>query len=348
MHTFAPCILSCEPFWRGATPDWLEACGAHIEGRVTATMESEIQGMRTLTFDRDVLRGTLGAERAFVEQAPRILDTDSRMLSIRKLKQSSELYTEGRHYRPRYLSSTSIEHARHCGQLRGGRTPKAMDNLTPEQRSRTMSLIRSKDTQPELTIRRLLHARGLRFRKHVAWLPGQPDIVFVSAKVTVFVDGDYWHGWRFPLWSGKLTAYWKHKIEGNRRRDGRNVSMAPPSRMARHSRLGTPGQARRRCLCRPDRGSRSSQNADIGDFSLAEGLAWERGVPDTESEDECQALLRDRLPCASGADIKSSSCRCWGLPGPAPSVNDACIPLLDEGLVVRGDERKRRRRTGRG
>ena len=89
-----------------------------------------------------------------------------------------------------------------------------MDNLTPEQRSRTMSLIRSKDTQPELTIRRLLHARGLRFRKHAAWLPGQPDIVFVSAKVTVFVDGDYWHGWRFPLWSGKLTAYWKHKIEG--------------------------------------------------------------------------------------------------------------------------------------
>ena len=46
-----------------------------------------------------------------------------------------------------------------------------MDNLTPDQRSRTMSLIRSKDTQPELTIRRLLHARGLRFRKHGAWLP---------------------------------------------------------------------------------------------------------------------------------------------------------------------------------
>lgn len=97
-----------------------------------------------------------------------------------------------------------------------------MDNLTPAQRSRTMSLIRSKDTQPELTIRRLLHARGLRFRKHAAWLPGKPDIVFVSAKVTVFVDGDFWHGWRFPLWSGKLTAYWKHKIELNRRRDDRN------------------------------------------------------------------------------------------------------------------------------
>lgn len=97
-----------------------------------------------------------------------------------------------------------------------------MDNLTPEQRSRTMSLIRSKDTRPELTIRRLLHARGLRFRKHARRLPGKPDLVFVSARVIVFVDGDYWHGWRFPSWSSKLTAYWKQKIEGNRRRDRRN------------------------------------------------------------------------------------------------------------------------------
>ena len=75
--------------------------------------------------------------------------------------------------------------------------------------------------------------------------------------------------------------------------------MAPPSRMARHSRLGTPGQARRRFLCRPDRGSRSSQNADIGDFSLAEDLAWERGLPDTDSEDERQAPPRARLLCAA-------------------------------------------------
>jgi len=97
-----------------------------------------------------------------------------------------------------------------------------MDNLTPEQRSRTMALIRSKNTGPELTIRKLLHARGLRFRKHVRGLPGQPDLVFVSAKVIVFVDGDYWHGWRFPLWRHKLSPYWKDKIENNRRRDLRN------------------------------------------------------------------------------------------------------------------------------
>ena len=97
-----------------------------------------------------------------------------------------------------------------------------MDNLTPEQRSRTMSLIRSKDTRPELMIRRLLHARGLRFRKHCTALPGCPDLVFARASVVVFVDGDYWHGWRFPLWSAKLPPYWKKKIDGNRRRDYRN------------------------------------------------------------------------------------------------------------------------------
>jgi DNA mismatch endonuclease, patch repair protein len=97
-----------------------------------------------------------------------------------------------------------------------------MDNLTQEQRSRTMSLIRSKDTRPELTIRRLLHVRGLRFRKHVPGLPGRPDLVFVGAKLVVFIDGDYWHGWRFPQWSHKLAPYWREKIGGNRRRDRRN------------------------------------------------------------------------------------------------------------------------------
>jgi DNA mismatch endonuclease, patch repair protein len=110
----------------------------------------------------------------------------------------------------------------HQLQQRSTLAEACMDNLTPAQRSRTMSLIRSKDTRPELTIRRLLHARGLRFRKHARWLPGQPDLVFVSARVVVFIDGDYWHGWRFPQWRDKLAPYWKQKIEGNRRRDERN------------------------------------------------------------------------------------------------------------------------------
>ncbi len=96
------------------------------------------------------------------------------------------------------------------------------DNLTPTQRSYMMSCVRSTDTSCELTIRRLAHARGLRFRKHCSWLPGRPDLVFVSAKVAVFVDGDYWHGWRFPCWQAKLPLYWREKIERNRKRDHRN------------------------------------------------------------------------------------------------------------------------------
>jgi DNA mismatch endonuclease, patch repair protein len=99
------------------------------------------------------------------------------------------------------------------------------DNLTPEQRSFTMSRIRSKDTAPELTIRRLVHARGLRFRKHKNGLAGRPDLVFASARVVVFVDGDFWHGWRFPAWKHKLGRYWRDKIERNRRRDQKNLRL---------------------------------------------------------------------------------------------------------------------------
>ncbi len=96
------------------------------------------------------------------------------------------------------------------------------DNLTPQQRSYMMSRVRSVDTRPELVVRKLAHARGLRFRKHCAWLAGRPDLVFVASKVVVFVDGDYWHGWRFPQWKNKLAPYWKAKIERNRRRDATN------------------------------------------------------------------------------------------------------------------------------
>jgi DNA mismatch endonuclease (patch repair protein) len=97
------------------------------------------------------------------------------------------------------------------------------DNLTREQRSYMMSRVRSTDTAPELVVRGLVHARGLRYRKHCSSLPGRPDLVFVAAKVAVFVDGDYWHGWRFSRWKDKLSPYWKQKIEGNRRRDRANV-----------------------------------------------------------------------------------------------------------------------------
>ena len=96
------------------------------------------------------------------------------------------------------------------------------DNLTPEQRSYHMSRVRWKNTAPELRIRRLAHERGLRYRIHVHRLSGKPDLAFMSAKVAVFIDGDFWHGWRFPRWREKIGDYWREKIEGNRRRDAEN------------------------------------------------------------------------------------------------------------------------------
>ena len=96
------------------------------------------------------------------------------------------------------------------------------DNLTPEQRSFCMSRIKGKDTGLEMRVRSALHRRGLRFRKHVKDLPGKPDVVFRKARVAVFVDGDFWHGYRFPTWEDKVSDFWKKKINRNRERDAAN------------------------------------------------------------------------------------------------------------------------------
>ncbi|MCC9194505.1 very short patch repair endonuclease [Arthrobacter sp. zg-Y916] len=71
------------------------------------------------------------------------------------------------------------------------------DTVSPEQRSRNMSRIRSKNTKPELLIRRLLHRAGYRFRLHGATrggsLPGKPDLVFAGRRKVIFVNGCFWH-----------------------------------------------------------------------------------------------------------------------------------------------------------
>lgn len=85
-----------------------------------------------------------------------------------------------------------------------------------------MSRNRGKDTKLELLVRSELHKRGYRFRKHVKELPGCPDIVFPQAKVAVFIDGDFWHGFRYPAWKSTLSEFWQRKIEANRKRDGSN------------------------------------------------------------------------------------------------------------------------------
>ena len=96
------------------------------------------------------------------------------------------------------------------------------DNLTPAQRSYCMSRVRGRDTGLERLVRSALHNRGLRFRKHVRSLPGTPDIVFPRERVAVFLDGDFWHGYRFPLWERELNPFWREKIARNRERDRRN------------------------------------------------------------------------------------------------------------------------------
>lgn len=96
------------------------------------------------------------------------------------------------------------------------------DNLTPVQRKYCMSRIKGKDTGLEKRVRSELHRRGLRFRKHVKELPGKPDIVFGKAKVAVFVDGDFWHGYDFSSWENKVSDFWKGKISKNRERDLKN------------------------------------------------------------------------------------------------------------------------------
>ncbi|MGB7593858.1 MAG: very short patch repair endonuclease [Terriglobia bacterium] len=96
------------------------------------------------------------------------------------------------------------------------------DNLTPEQRSWAMSRVKQKDTDLELTIRSALRKLGYRFRTNVGDLPGKPDIVFSKARVAIFIDGDFWHGYRFPTWQHKLKPFWRRKIKRNRLRDQKN------------------------------------------------------------------------------------------------------------------------------
>ena len=99
-----------------------------------------------------------------------------------------------------------------------------VDILTPEARSRRMSLIKGRDTAPELAVRRALHRAGLRYRLHVADLPGKPDLVFPRWGAVVFVHGCFWHshqGCRISNVPQTNTSFWLSKFAANKRRDER-------------------------------------------------------------------------------------------------------------------------------
>ncbi len=100
------------------------------------------------------------------------------------------------------------------------------DNRTPESRSALMSRIGGKNTAPELTVRRLLHSLGYRFRLHRRELPGTPDIVFPSRRKAIFVNGCFWHahGCRIGRPPKSRPEFWRPKLDRNRARDKRNKS----------------------------------------------------------------------------------------------------------------------------
>jgi len=100
-----------------------------------------------------------------------------------------------------------------------------MDKLTKEQRSRTMSKIRSANTGFEKVIFRQLRNRGLRFRTHYSGVIGKPDIAQPKKRKAVFLHSDFWHGWQLPRWEKTLSSdFWKTKLRKNRERDKKVIT----------------------------------------------------------------------------------------------------------------------------
>jgi DNA mismatch endonuclease (patch repair protein) len=98
------------------------------------------------------------------------------------------------------------------------------DIVDSATRRRMMQGIRSRDTQPELLVRRGLHSRGFRYVLGGRGLPGRPDLVFPSRAVVVFVHGCFWHrhlGCRFAYAPSTRIDFWTSKFEANVRRDHR-------------------------------------------------------------------------------------------------------------------------------
>ena len=100
-----------------------------------------------------------------------------------------------------------------------------VDRITPERRSWLMSRVRSKDTTPELSVRRLVHGLGYRYRLHRKDLPGNPDIVFPRRRKIIFVHGCFWHGHDCKAGRKRPKAneeYWSAKLARNWDRDAAN------------------------------------------------------------------------------------------------------------------------------
>lgn len=96
------------------------------------------------------------------------------------------------------------------------------DKLTPIQRHKNMAAIKSKDTKPEMVVRRYLWGHGFRYRLNHPRLPGKPDIVMRKYRTCIFVNGCFWHGhegccyYTIPKTN---TEFWVNKVKRNKERD---------------------------------------------------------------------------------------------------------------------------------
>ncbi|HEY3265743.1 MAG TPA: very short patch repair endonuclease [Armatimonadota bacterium] len=100
------------------------------------------------------------------------------------------------------------------------------DKVDRETRSRTMARVSSKNTPPEMAVRRALHKAGYRFRLHRKDLPGVPDVVLPKHKLAIFVHGCFWHqhqGCRRSVRPTSNTGYWNAKLDRNMARDRASV-----------------------------------------------------------------------------------------------------------------------------
>ena len=89
-------------------------------------------------------------------------------------------------------------------------------------RSYNMAMIKSKNTKPEILLRKELWRRGLRYRKNCKQIYGKPDLVFLRKQIAIFIDGEFWHGYNFEEIKNRLKSnkeFWLEKIERNMERD---------------------------------------------------------------------------------------------------------------------------------
>lgn len=100
------------------------------------------------------------------------------------------------------------------------------DTVTAEKRSQIMAQIKCKNTKPEMLVRSLCHAMGLRFRLHQRDLPGSPDLVFPKYHLCLFVHGCFWHrhGCRHASIPKTRAEYWTQRFDTNASRDERCIN----------------------------------------------------------------------------------------------------------------------------